>query len=64
MTDHDSHTLRTEIELTMPFWRCAELFPATECAFLLDSGLDPVRLGRFSYLGGRPSAQRRPMTSS
>ena len=56
MTDHDCHTLPTEIELPAPFWRCAELFGGNECAFLLDSGLDPERLGRFSYLGGRPSA--------
>ena len=56
MTDFAGHILCTEIELAVPFWRCAELFPATECAFLLDSGLDSARLGRYSYVGGRPSA--------
>ncbi|MDX2473529.1 MAG: aminodeoxychorismate synthase component I [Candidatus Krumholzibacteria bacterium] len=56
MTDFAGHNLCTEIELAVPFWRCAELFPATESAFLLDSGLDPARLGRYSYVGGRPSA--------
>jgi len=56
MTDHTPFTLRTEIDLTMPFWRCITLFPATESCFLLDSGMDPTRLGRFSCLGGHPSA--------
>ncbi len=55
MTDQRPCTLCTEVDLELPFWRYAELFGADECAFLLDSGLDPVRLGRFSYLGGRPS---------
>ncbi len=56
MTDHTPHTLRTTVDLAVPFWRCAALFADTECAFLLDSGMDPDRLGRFSALGGRPAA--------
>ncbi len=56
MTVPERFTLRTEIELPRPFWRCAGIFRDDECAFLLDSAMDPARLGRFSYLGGRPSA--------
>jgi aminodeoxychorismate synthase component I len=56
MTDHAAVTLSTAIDLPLPLWRAAALFAPDECAFLLDSGLDPTRLGRYSYLGGRPSA--------
>jgi len=56
MTDPNLVTLRTVIDLPVPFWQGAALFSPDQCAFLLDSGMDPVRLGRFSYLGGRPSA--------
>ena len=56
MTDHQPHTLCTEVSLALPFRHCTTLFGPADCAFLLESGMDPARLGRFSYLGGRPSA--------
>jgi len=56
MTEYAPHTLYTEVDLPVHFWRCAALFSSAECSFLLDSGMDPLRLGRFSCLGGRPSA--------
>ncbi len=56
MTDHKPHTLCTAVNLSAPFRHCTTLFGDTDCAFLLESGMDPERLGRFSYLGGHPSA--------
>ncbi len=47
---------KTPIQLTRPFWLLAELFSEEACGFLLDSGMDPEKLGRFSFLGGRPTA--------
>jgi len=46
----------TPLELALPFWRYGEMFGTDKCAFLLDSAMDPDRLGRFSFLGGDPSA--------
>jgi len=56
MTAHAGTTLRTAITLTRPFWQHVRIFGPDACAFLLDSGMDPARLGRFSCLGGRPAA--------
>ncbi|MFT5233911.1 MAG: para-aminobenzoate synthetase component 1 [Candidatus Krumholzibacteriia bacterium] len=50
------HSLKTSISLNAPFWRCAEVFAQAECAFLLDSGMESGRAGRYSYLGGNPAA--------
>lgn len=50
-------TLRTVVDLPLPFWRCAGYSLDSPGAFLLDSGMDSVRLGRYSYLGGRPAAR-------
>lgn len=48
------HHLLEPIELPLPFWRYAEIFRGSAHAFLLDSGMDPHKLGRFSFLGGDP----------
>ena len=46
----------TPLKLALPFWRYGEMFGPDSSAFLLDSAMDPDRLGRFSFLGGNPSA--------
>ena len=52
----------TPLDLARPLWRCADLFPELPgtpgegCCFLLDSAMDPARLGRHSFLGARPVA--------
>ena len=46
----------TPLKLTLPFWRYGEMFGPDSSAFLLDSAMDPDRLGRYSFLGGNPSA--------
>jgi len=51
-----AHSLRTDFDLKMPFWQCAEIFSNAGCGFLLDSGRDTARLDRYSYIGGQPSA--------
>jgi len=48
--------LITPLELALPFWRYGAMFGPDSCAFLLDSAMDPDRLGRYSFLGGDPSA--------
>ncbi len=48
--------LTEPMEIALPFWRYGALFPEDKCAFLLDSAMDPDRLGRYSFLGGDPSA--------
>jgi len=45
-----------KVEIALPFWRYGALFGPDTCAFLLDSAMDPDRLGRYSFLGGRPNA--------
>jgi aminodeoxychorismate synthase component I len=49
---------RTVIDLPLerPLWECAALLPRGELCFLLDSAMDPGRLGQRTYLGGRPPA--------
>ncbi len=58
-----AHRLLVELELPHPFWRYAELFAQDGYRFLLDSAMDPDKLGRYSFLGGEPtlvfSARRR-----
>ena len=44
------------IALSQPFWSYAALYESCDYAFLLDSGMDPDRLGQFSFIGGRPIA--------
>lgn len=51
-----AYSLSTTLDLKRRFWQCTEIFSDASCAFLLDSGMDSARLGRFSYLGGQPSA--------
>lgn len=51
-----THTATTALNLSRPLWQHADLFPDGECCFLLDSAMDPGRLGRRSFLGGRPAA--------
>lgn len=46
----------TPLELALPFWRYGAMFSPDSYAFLLDSAMDPDRLGRFSFLGGDPCA--------
>jgi para-aminobenzoate synthetase component I len=48
--------LTCPVALSYPFWQYANMFAAAEQSFLLDSGMDPERLGGFSFLGGNPSA--------
>lgn len=50
------HLSNTLIQPNCPFWQLAELFADQPCGFLLDSGMDPEKLGRFSFVGGRPTA--------
>ena len=52
MTQHQIHSL----DLILPFWRYGALFERDQCSFLLDSAMNPERLGRYSSLGGDPSA--------
>jgi len=44
------------LKLALPFWRYGGMFGPDSTAFLLDSAMDPDRLGRYSFLGGNPSA--------
>ena len=44
------------LKLALPFWRYGGMFGPESSAFLLDSAMDPGRLGRYSFLGGDPSA--------
>ncbi len=56
------HVQSTPLTLDRPLWRHADLFPEHAegpgggCCFLLDSAMDPRRLGRQSFLGARPVA--------
>lgn len=43
-----------EVTLELPFWRYTEAFLDDPWCFLLDSQLDPERLGQASFLGGDP----------
>ncbi len=45
-----------DLKLDQPLWRCAGLLPRGEFGFLLDSAMDPRRLGQHTYLGGQPPA--------
>jgi len=47
------HTL-VVLDLVLPFWRYLPLHRRTAPACLLDSGMDPHKLGRFSFLGSDP----------
>ncbi|MFH1844923.1 MAG: aminodeoxychorismate synthase component I [bacterium] len=47
------HTL-VALDLTLPFWRYLPMNRQSAPACLLDSGMDPRKLGRFSFLGGDP----------
>nr|MEE4270018.1 aminodeoxychorismate synthase component I [Candidatus Krumholzibacteria bacterium] len=49
---------RTVIDLPLerPLWECAALLSRGELCFLLDSAMDPQRLGQRTYLGGQPPA--------
>jgi len=47
--------LLAELELPHPFWRYADLFQNDQYSFLLDSGMDPNKLGHFSFLGAEPT---------
>ena len=47
---------QVRLELSLPFWRYGAMFDRETCAFLLDSAMDPDRLGRHSFLGGKPAA--------
>ena len=47
---------KSPISIDRPFWLLTELFVHQPCGFLLDSGMDPKKLGRFSFIGGRPTA--------
>jgi aminodeoxychorismate synthase component I len=40
--------------LRLPFWRYHELHRGRPFSFLLDSALDPEKLGRYSFLGADP----------
>lgn len=48
--------LTCPVDLIHPFWRYTAMYHGGGHSFLLDSGMDPGRLGRFSFLGGNPSA--------
>jgi para-aminobenzoate synthetase component 1 len=48
--------LITPLKLALPFWRYGGMFGPDSSAFLLDSAMDSNRLGRYSFLGGNPSA--------
>jgi len=48
------YALLEPIELKLPFWRYYQMFRDQPYSFLLDSARDPEKLGRFSFLGGRP----------
>ncbi len=50
------HLKKSTIKPGRPFWQLAELFAEQPCCALLDSGMDPRNLGRFSFLTGRPTA--------
>ena len=50
------HVQTSQLDLSRPFWQHADLFPEGSCCFLLDSAMDPQRLGRQSFIGGRPAA--------
>ncbi|MCP4291226.1 MAG: aminodeoxychorismate synthase component I [bacterium] len=50
------HIQKSVIELTDPFWALAGAFANEPCGVLLDSGMDPDKLGQFSFLTARPSA--------
>jgi len=50
------HHQKTAISHTKPFWLLTEHFAQQPCGFLLDSGMDPEKLGPLSFLGGRPTA--------
>ncbi len=51
-----TRTLTRSIDPGRPLWRCAPLLAGAGPAFLLDSALDPERLGRWSFVGGHPPA--------
>jgi len=51
-----TNRLTESMEIALPFWRYGVLFARDRCAFLLDSALEDERLGRYSFLGGKPSA--------
>lgn len=44
------------LSLDHPVWSYAPLFQTDGYGWLLDSGMDPQRLGRHSFLGGGPAA--------
>ncbi len=50
------HVKTTPVAIKYPLWQLAEIFAQQPCNFLLDSGMDPDKLGQFSFLGCRPSA--------
>jgi len=50
------HLKKTSIQAGIPFWQLADLFSGEPCGALLDSGMDPEKLGNFSFLAGRPTA--------
>jgi len=51
-----THILRRPMQIPGEFWSLAGHFLDQPGGFLLDSGMDPERLGRHSFLGGRPTA--------
>ncbi len=50
------YRLTCPVTLDYLFWRYAAMYKPSEQSFLLDSGMDPDHLGKFSFLGGNPSA--------
>lgn len=58
------HHLLSELNLALPFWRYLPLCSQDRHACLFDSGMDPRKLGRYSFLGSEPflvfEAKRRP----
>ncbi len=54
--DAVSHHLFEPLGLKRPFWEYFSVFRDIEHAFLLDSGIAPTKLGRFSFMGGSPVA--------
>ena len=43
-----------ELNLRLPFRRYRDMYRHADYSFLLDSAMDPAKLGRYSFLGGDP----------
>jgi len=48
------YPLVAEIKTPYPAPRCFEAFAGLPFSFFLDSGMDPGKLGRYSFMGSEP----------